>query len=158
MANFVYGKAKQALLNGQINVSSSSLKILLVNSSYVPSVNSDEYVSNINPTYIKNRSETIQNITNALGVLDADDITIAVHDGSAFKAVVLYQNGTSDSNSRLIAYIDTSTGLPFAGVNFCDSSRIDDVGSGASRGCTDSVRLLLRHVGRWCRGEYDVPL
>ena len=118
MANFVYGKAKQALLNGQINVLSNSLKILIVDSSYVPSANSDQYVSNINPSYIKNRSAIIQNITNTLGVLDADDITILEHDGAAFKAIVLYENGTSDSNSRLIAYIDTSTGLPFAGVNF----------------------------------------
>ena len=118
MANFVYGKAKQALLNGQINVLSNSLKILIVDSSYVPSANSDQYVSNINPSYIKNRSAIIQNIPNTLGVLDADDITILEHDGAAFKAIVLYENGTSDSNSRLIAYIDTSTGLPFAGVNF----------------------------------------
>lgn len=118
MANFVYGKAKQALLNGQINVASNSLKILLVNSSYVPSANSDEYVSNINSTYIKNRSEVIQNVTNTLGTLNADDAMVTVHDGSAFNAIVLYQNGTSDSNSRLIAYVDTSTGLPFAGVNF----------------------------------------
>jgi hypothetical protein len=118
MANFVYGKAKESLLNGQINVSSNGLKILLVNSSYVPSANSDQYVSNINPTYIKNRSALIQNITNTLGVLNADDVMITNHDGSAFKAIVLYQNGTSDSDSRLIAYIDTSTGLPFDGVNF----------------------------------------
>jgi hypothetical protein len=118
MANFVYGKAKQALLNGQINVVANSLKVLLVNSSYVPSANSDEYVSNINSTYIKNRSEATQNVTNTLGTLNADDIMITVHDGSAFNAIVLYQNGTSDSDSRLIAYVDTSTGLPFAGVNF----------------------------------------
>jgi len=118
MANFVYGKAKQSLLNGQINVLSNSLKILLVNSSYVPSANSDQYVSNINSTYIKNRTAAIQNVTNTLGVLDADDIAIAEHDGSSFKAIVLYQNGTSDSDSKLIAYIDTSIGLPFAGVNF----------------------------------------
>ena len=118
MANFVYGKAKQALLNGQINVLSNSLKILIVDSSYVPSANSDQYVSNINPSYIKNRSAIIQNVTNTLGVLDADDITIIEHDGSAFKAIVLYENGISDSYSRLIAYIDTSIGLPFAGVNF----------------------------------------
>lgn len=118
MANFVYGKAKQALLNGQINVLSNSLKILIVNSSYVPSANSDQYVSNINPSYIKNRSAIIQNVTNTLGVLDADDITILEYDGAAFKAIILYENGISDSDSRLIAYIDTSIGLPFAGVNF----------------------------------------
>ena len=118
MANFVYGKAKQALLNGQINVLSNSLKILIVDSSYVPSANSDQYVSNINPSYIKNRSAIIQNVTNTLGVLDADDITIIEHDGSAFKAIVLYENGISDSDSRLIAYIDTSIGLPDKSLNF----------------------------------------
>jgi hypothetical protein len=118
MSNFVYGKAKQSMLNGQINVTSNSLKVLLVSSSYVPSVNSDQYVSNINVNHIINRSGVIQNVTNTLGILDADDIVISAHNGSAFKAVVLYQNGTSDSDSRLIAYVDTSAGLPFTGVNF----------------------------------------
>jgi hypothetical protein len=118
MSNFVYGKAKEAMLNGQINVISNSLKVLLVSSSYVPSINSDQYVSNINVNHIINRSGVIQNVTNTLGVLDASDIVISEHDGSAFNAVVLYQNGTSDSDSRLISYIDTSAGLPFAGVNF----------------------------------------
>ena len=118
MSNFIYGKAKEAMLNGQINVASNSLKVLLVSSSYVPSVNSDQYVSNINVNHIINRSGAIQNVTNTLGVLDASDIVISEHDGSAFNAVVLYQNGTSDSDSRLISYIDTSAGLPFVGVNF----------------------------------------
>lgn len=118
MANFIYGKAKQALLNGQINVLSNNLKVLLVTSSYTPSINSDQYVSDINPSYIKNRSGVIQNVSNALGTLDADDVVISVHDGSAFKAVVLYNSSASDSDSRLISYIDTSPGLPFAGVNF----------------------------------------
>jgi hypothetical protein len=118
MSNFVYGKAKEAMLNGQINVTSNVLKVLLVSSSYIPSVNSDQYVSSINANYIINRSQAIQNVTNTLGILDAGDVTIPEHDGSAFNAVVLYQDGTSDSNSRLISYIDTSDGLPFAGVNF----------------------------------------
>lgn len=117
MANFIYGKAKQALLNGQINVSNNNLRILLVDSSYVPSENNDEFVSQISSNAIKNRSTNIQNVTNVLGVLDADDVNIPVHDGSAFKAVVLYQTGSSDSDSRLISYIDTSLGLPFEGIN-----------------------------------------
>ena len=118
MSNFIYGKAKEAMLNGQINVASNSLKVLLVNNSYTPSINTHQYVSDINSSYIVNRSGVIQSVTNTLGVLDASDIVISEHDGSAFKAVVLYQNGTSDSNSRLISYIDTSAGLPFTGVNF----------------------------------------
>jgi len=118
MANFIYGKAKQALLNGEINVLSNNLKILLVNNLYNPSINLDEYVSDLDPNSIKNRSGIIQNVVSTLGILDADDIEIPVHNGAAFNAVVLYQNGISDSDSRLISYIDTSAGLPFVGVNF----------------------------------------
>ena len=58
---------------------------------------------------------TSQNVSNTLGVLDADDINIT-YNGSAFEAIVLYQYGTSDSDSRLIAFVDTSEGLPFPGT------------------------------------------
>jgi hypothetical protein len=42
MANFVYAKAKQALLNGQINVSASNYKVALLNSNnYTPNTATD---------------------------------------------------------------------------------------------------------------------
>lgn len=118
MANFIYGKAKESLLKGQINLLQNDLKVLLVNQSYIPSVNDDEFVSHISSSYIKNRSNNLTNVSVTLGTIDAEDITISDHDGSAFKAIVLYQVGTSDADSRLISYIDTSSGLPFEGTSF----------------------------------------
>lgn len=116
MANFIYGKAKQAFLNGQINVGSNSLKILLINSTvYTPAQNQDQFVSDIPLLAIKKRSNTLTNVTSTLGVLDADNLFIPDHDGSAFNSLVIYHNSGSDNSSRLIAYIDTSLGLPFTG-------------------------------------------
>ena len=117
MANFIYGKAKQSLLNGEFNISSDSLKVLLVTDSYVPSQNTDQFVSNISGSYIKQRTSSLTNVTNILGVIDADDVTVAQYSGLAFKALVIYKDSGTDSTSRLLAYIDTATGIPFAGIN-----------------------------------------
>ena len=117
MANFIYGKAKQSLLNGEFNISSDSLKVLLVTDSYVPNQNADQFVSNISSSYIKQRTSSLTNVTNILGVIDADDVLVASYSGLPFKALVIYKDSGTDSTSRLLAYIDTATGIPFLGIN-----------------------------------------
>lgn len=117
MANFIYGKAKQSLLNGEFNISSDSLKVLLVTESYVPNQNIDQFVSNISGSYIKQRTSSLTNVTNTLGVIDADNVLVSNYDGSAFKALVIYKDSGTDATSRLLAYIDTATGIPFLGIN-----------------------------------------
>lgn len=116
MANFIYGKAKQAMLSGDIDLGSTNLKVAFIKTAlYTPNQNTHEFLSDIATAAKVYKSSALQNVSNALGVLDADDITIN-YDGSAFEAIVLYQYGTSDSDSRLIAFIDTSEGLPFPGT------------------------------------------
>jgi hypothetical protein len=117
MANFVYKKAKEAMLSGDIDLVSNNLKLLLLNSSYVPNQNTDNFVSNINSSYIKARSPIFSRVTINSGVLDADDVVVSNYPGDAFNAVAIYQDSGSDQTSILIAYIDTSEGLPFSGVN-----------------------------------------
>lgn len=117
MANFVYAKAKQALLNGEINVSASNYRVALLNSNlYSPNQMTDEYVSSIPPGALVARSGNISGVTNTNGVLDANDVDVEC-DGSFFDSIVVYQVGASDSSSKLFFYIDTSTGLPFEGSN-----------------------------------------
>lgn len=118
MANFIYKKAKQALLNGDIAVDTNDLKILFIDTTtYTANQNTDQFVSDIASSAIKARSAALTNKTTTNGVLDADDVQITSYAGSAFDAIVLYQLGSSDSDSRLIFYIDTSDGLPFGGSN-----------------------------------------
>lgn len=116
MANFVYGKAKESLFKGQINLVANQLKVLLIdNSLYSPSASSDAYVSDVPVLAIKGRSNAVQNISFNIGTIDADDIVITNYSGQAFSALIGYQVGSSDADSRLIFYVDTATGLPFGG-------------------------------------------
>jgi len=115
VANLLYSKAKEALLNGDIHFETDQIKILFVDSTYSPSISSDEFVSNIPSSSIKHRSNPLVNVTTDLGVLDADDIAIPDYPGNAFKALVLYKNTGTDATSRIIAYIEDSVGLPFSG-------------------------------------------
>lgn len=116
MANFVYGKAKESMLSGELDLVTNSVKVAFIDASlYTPNQNQDEFLSDIPDEAKKYRSSALSNVSNTLGVLDADDITI-IYDGTPFDAIVFYQYGTSDSDSRLIAFIDDSEGIPFTGT------------------------------------------
>lgn len=116
MSNFIYGKAKESLLKGEISVTTNAVRLLLIDGNqYIPSQNSDQFVSDVPVGAIRDRSGTLQNITTTLGVFDADDITLTEYNGQSFSAVIGYQQGSNDTNSRLIFYVDTATGLPFTG-------------------------------------------
>lgn len=118
MANFIYGKAKESLLKGEINLIANQIRALIIDGSlYSPLQNTHQYVSDIPAGAIKKRSNPLQNISVTLGVVDADDLIIGDYDGSPFSVVVGYQSTGSDSTSRLIFYIDTATGLPFSGAS-----------------------------------------
>ena len=119
MANFVYKKAKESMLSGELNLLTNSLKVAFIDTSlYTPNQNTDEFLSSVPTAAKKYTSAALANVSNDLGVLDADNLT-ALYDGASFNAIVFYQYGTadSDSNSRLIAFIDDSEGLPFAGTS-----------------------------------------
>jgi hypothetical protein len=116
MSNFIYGKAKEAFFKGEINIESNDFKVCFIQTNnYTPSENTDEFLSDI-PTLAKvYKSSSLSNITNVLGTLDANDLS-ENYNGSAFQAIVLYQHGTTDAESRLISFIDESEGLPFPGT------------------------------------------
>ena len=115
MANFVYKKAKQAILNGQFNFSSNSFRVSFINNSYTPNENSHEFLSDIPSASIAHTSDNIAGITNTLGVIDAGDFNLTISANTAFNAIVFYKVGSNDADSRLLFYIDNSTGLPFSG-------------------------------------------
>jgi hypothetical protein len=115
VANFVYSKAKEAFLNGDIDVLSDPIKVLIVDSIYAPDQASDDFVVDIPVSAIKYMTIALQNVSNILGVLDADNVPIVDYSGNPFNALVLFADKGTQASSRLIAYIDNSPGLPFAG-------------------------------------------
>jgi hypothetical protein len=116
MSNFVYKKAKEAILNGQINFSSNQFKLLFVNTAnYTAAESSDEFLSGINNSAIVATSAAITGVTNTLGVVDAQDISIYLEANTTFNAIILFQSTGNTATSRLLFYIDTGFNLPFVG-------------------------------------------
>ena len=124
MSNFVYSKAKEAILNGQINFSTDNFKLLFANSTYTPNQSLDKFVSDIDSSSIVYRSSNLSNVSNINGVIDASDITFTLEPNTSFNSIILFQDEGSDNQSLLIMYIDTASGLPYSGSTASITSTI----------------------------------
>lgn len=113
MANALYDGGREGILDGSINVSSGTIKCLLATSSYTPNTTTHRNVSDVGSGNIVTRSTAFTAKTETAGVFDAADVTFtAVATGPAASYIVIYQDSGTDSTSRLVAIIDTATGLP----------------------------------------------
>jgi hypothetical protein len=115
MSNFVYTKAKEAILNGQINFGENNFKILFTNSNYTADQSLNEFVSDIESSSIVYRSDNLTNVSNINGIIDADDLSFTLSSNIDFNSIILFQSKNSDQESRLIAHIDEVVGLPYIG-------------------------------------------
>ena len=111
MANALYPKFKELLLSGGINMTSDTIKAMLVKTGYTYNA-THQYVSDVS-TYDNGRSSALSNKTVTDGIFDADDITITATTNTQVIAIVLYKDTTEDTTSPLIAYIDNVAGIPF---------------------------------------------
>ncbi len=110
-----YGKFIMGLAAGQFNFSSDTLKVLLTSSTYVPNVDTHEFVadvtSEITGTGYTAGGKTLTTVAwtyssdNNWGVLTADS---AVWNTATFtcRRAVVYKSTGSSATSRLIGYID----------------------------------------------------
>ena len=113
MSNALYTKAKQNLLDGNIDLASDDIRAILVDGAdYTPNLSTHDALDDITSAARVAVSGALQNKTVTDGVFDADDITIAAVSGDQFEYLVLYKHSGVESTSLLIALIDTATGLP----------------------------------------------
>jgi hypothetical protein len=124
MANFIYTKAKEAILNGVFNFNENNFKLLFTNENYLPNRDLDQFVSDVNPSSIVFTSNSLLNISNINGVFDADDVSFIIQSNTSFSSIVLFQFQNTNESSRLLAYIDDALGLPFQGSSTSISSTI----------------------------------
>ena len=114
MANSLYAKGKEGLLEGLFDLTDNNLKIVLVKNTYTVNLNTHEFLSSISEDSVAATTSLLSGKTTASGVFDADNITIEDYGTSGFAYLVLYKDTGVRSTSRLLAYIDTATGLPIA--------------------------------------------
>lgn len=120
MANAVYPKAKEGFLDGSIDLDTAVIKVALVRGYTYSS--SHEFVSDVTGAggtlHATSGALTSVDVTN--GVFDAADVTFTTPSTNASQhSLLIFQSsavgGGSDvaaSSQRVIAWIDTGTGVP----------------------------------------------
>ncbi len=119
MANAVFPKAKEGFLDGSIDLDTASIKVALVRGYTYSSTH--EFVSDVTNTgTIHATSGALTSIDVTNGVFDAADITFTTPPTDSNQhSLLIFQSsavgGGSDvasSSQRVIAWIDTGTGVP----------------------------------------------
>lgn len=111
MSNQLYPRAKQDFLGAGLNLSSNTIKILLIDTGVYTFSTSHTARSDVPNTAVVSTA-TLANKTITNGVFDADDATFTTVTGANCEALIIMHETGTQSTSRLIAYIDTATGLP----------------------------------------------
>lgn len=127
MASLVYNLGKSEIMDGSIDFSGDTIKIMLVDSSYVAD-DAHDYIDDggaddpidheLSGTGYNQGGETLSNLavteddTNNRAELDNSvDITWTGIDAGTAAGAIVYKVGTFDTNSTMICYIDTG-GFP----------------------------------------------
>ena len=111
MANALYPKAKEAFLNAAINMASNTVTIALIDTGTYTYSTAHQYRSDVsNSAVISTATLTTKTITN--GIFDADDATFTSVTGANCEALIIFADTGVQGTSRLVAYIDSATGLP----------------------------------------------
>ena len=113
MANALYPKAKEDFLAGNLNLSSNTITLALIDTDVYTFSSSHEDRADV-PNSAVVAEATLASKTITSGVFDADDSTFTSVSGANCEALIIYHTDVQGGNttSRLIAYIDTATGLP----------------------------------------------
>lgn len=113
MANAIYPKYKEALLNGSANtnMSAGTVKVALVDTGTYTYSSAHEFLTSL--TGVVGTAQTLGTKTFTNGTFDAADSTFTSVTGASVEALVVYIDTGTAGTSRLVAFIDTGvTGLP----------------------------------------------
>jgi len=113
MANALYDKGREGFLDGSIDWDTDTIKAVLVDGAdYTPNLSTHDFLDDIAGAGRVATSGALASKTVTAGVADAADVTISSVSGDQFEYIVLYKDTGTAGTSRLIACIDTATGLP----------------------------------------------
>ena len=113
MANAIYPKYKEALLNGSANtdMSSGTVKVALVDTGTYTYNSAHDFLDDVSGRVGTDQTLGTKTFTN--GTFDAANSTWTAVSGSTAEALVIYIDTGTAGTSRLVAYLDTGiTGLP----------------------------------------------
>lgn len=113
MANAIYPKYKEALLDGasNIDINDGTVKAALVDTGTYTYSAAHDFLDDLSG--VVGTAQTIANTTVTNGLFDGDDVLYTAVSGASAEAIVIYIDTGVAGTSRLVAYLDTGvTGLP----------------------------------------------
>lgn len=110
MANALFDPGREGFLDGSIDWDTGDMRVMLVKSTYSFDA-TDKFLADLGAVD-NGRSAALGTKTVTNGIADAADTTLTATSAVACNALVLFQHTGADATARVIAYIDTATGLP----------------------------------------------
>lgn len=113
MANALFDKGREGFLNGDIDWPADDIRAILIDTAdYTLSISTHEFLSSVPVAARVAVSASFTGKTSTNGIADAADITFTAVTGDQSEALIIYKHTGSDATARLIAFMDTATGLP----------------------------------------------
>ena len=113
MANALYDLGREGFLGGDIDWDANTIKLTLADAAdYIKNLATDQFYSIVTVAGRVATSGAFTTKTKTSGVADADDVTLTSVTGDPSENIVIWADTTVEATSRLIANIDTATGLP----------------------------------------------
>ena len=111
MANALFDYGREGFLAGDLDWDGNDVRVMLVKSTYTFD-STDQFLSDLG-SVDNGRTAALGSKTVTNGVADAADTSLTATSAVACNALVIFKHTGSDATARVIAYIDTATGLPF---------------------------------------------
>ena len=112
MADFVYKKFKEQILQGNIDMSALDIRCAIIDETDYTPANTHEFLSSIPAAAREEASGAMTTKTFVDGTYDADDVVYSAAAGDAVDGIVFYVHTGSDATARLIAYMDSYSAFP----------------------------------------------
>ncbi len=114
MANALYDFGREGFLAGDIDWDADDIRAVLVDTAaYVINLAAHDFLDDVpGGARIATFGSGFTSKTTTAGIADAADITFTSVSGATVEAIIIFKHTGVDATARLIAYIDTATGLP----------------------------------------------
>lgn len=113
MANALYDHGREGFLDGSIDWDTDNIKLVLIDEADdTPDLALDEDLADRAAASRVATSANLGTKTVTAGVADAADETFSSVTGDEAESLDIYQDTGTEATSRMIANIDTATGLP----------------------------------------------
>ena len=110
MSSALYDKGREGFLDGSIDWDTDTIKACLVDTGTYTFNAAHDFLDDVSGIVATSGALSGKSATG--GVADAADVTFSAVSGSSVEAIILFKDTGVAATSRLIAYIDTGTGLP----------------------------------------------